>query len=140
MARAMVMRWGMSDKVGNIDYSEAAEGYSGRTSGLSTSAGTKELIEAEVRRFVQDGYDLALKTITKNKKRFENLAQGLLEYETLTGAEIKKVMEGQTLNRDEDEDDSEGAGGAPSVTAIPKTKTKTKPKTSDGGMEPEPAG
>lgn len=138
MARAMVMRWGMSDKVGNIDYSEAAEGYSGRTSGLSTSAGTKELIEAEVRRFVQDGYDLALKTITKNKKRFENLAQGLLEYETLTGAEIKKVMEGQTLNRDEDEDDSEGAGGAPSVTAIPKTKTK--PKTSDGGMEPEPAG
>ena len=100
--------------------------------------GTKELIEAEVRRFVQDGYDLALKTITKNKKRFENLAQGLLEYETLTGAEIKKVMEGQTLNRDEDEDDSEGAGGAPSVTAIPKTKTK--PKTSDGGMEPEPAG
>ena len=136
MARAMVMRWGMSDKVGNIDYSEAAEGYSGRSNGLSTSAGTKELIEAEVRKFVQDGYDLALKTITKNKKRFENLAQGLLEYETLTGAEIKKVMEGKSLNRDESEDDSKGAGGAPSVTAIPKTK----PKTSGGGMEPEPAG
>jgi cell division protease FtsH len=136
MARAMVMRWGMSDKVGNIDYSEAAEGYSGRSNGLSTSAGTKELIEAEVRKFVQDGYDLALKTITKNKKRFENLAQGLLEYETLTGAEIKKVMEGKALNRDESEDDSKGAGGAPSVTAIPKTK----PKASGGGMEPEPAG
>jgi cell division protease FtsH len=94
------------------------------------------LIEAEVRKFVQDGYDLALKTITKNKKRFENLAQGLLEYETLTGAEIKKVMEGKALNRDESEDDSKGAGGAPSVTAIPKTK----PKASGGGMEPEPAG
>ena len=134
LARAMVMRWGMSEKVGNIDYSEAAEGYSGRTSGLSTSAGTKELIEAEVRGFVQRGYDLALKTITKNKDKFENLAQGLLEYETLTGAEIKKVMEGQPLNRDED--DNEGEGGVPSLTAIPKTK----PKTNDGGgMEPEPA-
>jgi cell division protease FtsH len=123
----------MSDKVGNIDYAEAAEGYAGRTSGLSTSAGTKELIEAEVRGFVQDGYDLALKTITDNKKRFENLAQGLLEYETLTGAEIKKVMEGETLNRDED--DSTSFGGTPSVTAIPKTK----PKISDGGMKPEPS-
>jgi cell division protease FtsH len=134
LARAMVMRWGMSDKVGNIDYSEAAEGYSGRTSGLSTSAGTKELIEQEVRTFVQDGYDLATKVIIENQERFENLAQGLLEYETLTGAEIKKVMEGEVLNRDEDADDSPSTGGTPSVTAIPKTK----PKVNDGGLEPNP--
>ncbi len=86
---------------------------------------------------MQDGYDLALKTITDNKVQFENLAQGLLEYETLTGAEIKKVMEGEVLNRDEDEDDSTSAGGTPSVTAIPKTKPKS--KLSDGGMEPEPS-
>jgi cell division protease FtsH len=134
LARAMIMRWGMSDKVGNIDYSEAAEGYSGRTSGLSTSAGTKELIEREVRTFVQDGYDLATKVITENQERFENLAQGLLEYETLTGAEIKKVMEGEVLNRDEDADDRPSTGGTPSVTAIPKTK----PKVNDGGLEPNP--
>ena len=63
------------------------------------------------------------------------MAQGLLEYETLTGAEIKKVMEGETLNRDEDEDHNISDGETPSVTAIPKTK----PKTSDGGIEPEPA-
>lgn len=136
LARAMVMRWGMSDKVGNIDYSEAAEGYSGRTSGLSTSAATKELIETEVRSFVQNGYDLAMKTILDNKERFENLAQGLLEYETLTGAEIKKVMEGESLDRDGDEDDSAASGGTPSVTAVPKTKPK--PSSGGGGMEPEP--
>ena len=138
LARAMVMRWGMSDKVGNIDYSEAAEGYSGRTSGLSTSAATKELIETEVRSFVQNGYDLAMKTIVDNKERFENLAQGLLEYETLTGAEIKKVMEGESLDRDGDEDDNATSGGTPSVTAVPKTKPK--PSSSrGGGMEPEPS-
>ena len=56
LARAMVMRWGMSDKVGNIDYAEAAEGYQGTTGGFSVSAHTKELIEEEVKRFVQEGY------------------------------------------------------------------------------------
>ncbi|MGB0426233.1 MAG: ATP-dependent zinc metalloprotease FtsH, partial [Paracoccaceae bacterium] len=45
LARAMVLRWGMSDKVGNIDYSEAHEGYSGNTAGFSVSANTKEMIE-----------------------------------------------------------------------------------------------
>jgi cell division protease FtsH len=81
-------------------------------------------------------YKRAKKILTENIDDLHILGKGLLEYETLTGAEIKKVMEGKSLNRDESEDDSKGAGGAPSVTAIPKTK----PKTSGGGMEPEPAG
>jgi len=95
------------------------------------------LIETEVRKFVQNGYDLAMKTIVDNKKRFENLAQGLLEYETLTGAEIKKVMEGESLDREDDEDDSATSGGTPSVTAVPKTKPKPS-SGSSGGMEPAP--
>ena len=49
LARAMVLRWGMSDKVGNIDYTEAHEGYQGNTAGFSVSANTKELIEEEVK-------------------------------------------------------------------------------------------
>ena len=55
LARAMVLQWGMSDKVGNIDYSEAAEGYQGNTAGFSVSANTKELVEQEVQQFIQDG-------------------------------------------------------------------------------------
>ena len=62
LARAMVLRWGMSDKVGNIDYSEAHEGYSGNTAGFSVSANTKEMIEDEVKRFIQEGYDRAFKS------------------------------------------------------------------------------
>ena len=65
----------------------------------------------------------------------ENLAQGLLEYETLTGSEITKVIAGEALRRDDDDDASSDSGNAPSVTAIPKTKPKS---SSDGGMEPEP--
>ena len=59
LARAMVLRWGMSEKVGDVDYSEAHEGYSGNTAGFSVSANTKELIEEEVRRFIREAYDRA---------------------------------------------------------------------------------
>ena len=140
LARAMVLQWGMSEKVGNIDYREAAEGYSGNTAGLSVSASTKELIEEEVRRFIQDGYDRAFKILTDKNEEWERLAKGLLEYETLTGDEIKRVMAGDPPTADDDTDG--GAGEAetktPSLTAIPKTKPKSKP-SDDGGLEPEPS-
>ncbi|WP_370402274.1 ATP-dependent zinc metalloprotease FtsH [Sulfitobacter sp. JB4-11] len=142
LARAMVMRYGMSDKVGNIDYQEAAAGYqaNGGAGGFSVSAATKELIESEVKRFIDEGYNLAYKIISENEEEFERLAQGLLEYETLTGDEIKRVMAGlPPVAEDSDKDDTD-EGNAPSVTAIPKAKGKVK-KTppSEGGMEPEPS-
>ncbi|MCP4822288.1 MAG: ATP-dependent zinc metalloprotease FtsH, partial [Shimia sp.] len=140
LARAMVMQWGMSDKVGNIDYQEAAAGYqaNGGAGGFSVSATTKELIEEEVKRFIQKGYDDALKILTDKNEEWERLAQGLLEYETLTGDEIKRVMNGEAPNVGDDDDTDEG--NAPSVTAIPKTKPRNKPSGDEGGMEPEPTG
>ncbi|MEP4037664.1 ATP-dependent zinc metalloprotease FtsH [Pseudophaeobacter sp.] len=138
LSRAMIMRWGMSDKVGNIDYAEAHEGYSGNTTGFSVSAHTKELIEEEVRTFIQNGYDRAFEILTEYKDEWERLAQGLLEYETLTGDEIKRVMKGEPPH--EKGDDSDEDEGSASVTAIPKAKTK-KPSPegeSDSGLEPEP--
>lgn len=135
LARAMVMRWGMSDKVGNIDYAEAHEGYSGNTAGFSVSANTKEMIEEEVKSFIQAGYDRAFQILTDHHDEWERLAQGLLEYETLTGDEIKRVMNGEPPQADDDEDGGEDEGNA-SVTAIPKAKPKKSPP--EGGMEPEP--
>ncbi|WP_122072871.1 ATP-dependent zinc metalloprotease FtsH [Pseudophaeobacter sp. EL27] len=138
LSRAMIMRWGMSDKVGNIDYAEAHEGYSGNTTGFSVSAHTKELIEEEVRTFIQNGYDRAFEILTEYKDEWERLAQGLLEYETLTGDEIKRVMKGEPPH--EKGDDSDEDEGNASVTAIPKAKTK-KPSPEgegDSGLEPEP--
>jgi len=137
MARSMVMRYGMSDKVGNIDYSEAHEGYSGSTGGFSVSANTKELIEEEVKRFIDEGYDVAVKLIEDNAEEFERLAQGLLEYETLTGEEIQRVMRGEPPHK-ADDDDTPDEGSAPSVTAVPKTKPRNKP-SGDGGLDPEPS-
>ncbi|SLN67622.1 ATP-dependent zinc metalloprotease FtsH [Roseivivax jejudonensis] len=139
LARAMVLRWGMSEKIGNIDYAEAHEGYQGNTAGLSVSAHTKELIEDEVRRFISEAYERAYKILMDRREEWERLAEGLLEYETLTGDEIKRVMNGEPPQSG---DDDKGAGeikdDRPSVTAIPKTKPKSKPAGGDGGMEPEP--
>ncbi len=139
LARAMVMRWGMSDKVGNIDYAEAAEGYSGNTAGFSVSANTKELIEEEVRRFVQAGYERAKSIIEERRDDWERLAQGLLEYETLTGDEIKRVIAGEPPHVDDDESGSaEKADDEPSVLSIPKTRPRKKPRDDNGELEPEP--
>ncbi|MZQ89372.1 ATP-dependent zinc metalloprotease FtsH [Frigidibacter albus] len=134
VARAMVMRWGMSEKIGNIDYSEAHEGYQGNTGGFSVSAETKRMIEDEVKIIVDEGYARAMQILTEHEEEFERLAQGLLEYETLTGDEIKRVMRGEPL-ADPGNDETPPSGNATSVTAIPKT---TKPKAPKGGLEPEP--
>lgn len=138
LARAMVMRWGMSDKVGNIDYAEAHQGYQGQTGGFSVSASTKELIESEVKRLIDAGYDRAKSILLEKGEKFERLAQGLLEYETLTGDEIKRVVEGLPPKEDDDEDETPKGSAPVSVTAVPKTKPKPR-KKGDGDMEPEPS-
>jgi cell division protease FtsH len=132
LARAMVMRWGMSDKVGDVDYQAAHEGYSGgNIGGFSISAKTKELIEEEVKSLIDEGYASALFILKKKKKEFERLAQGLLEYETLTGDEIEKVIKGKKIINIDDEEPSKSKA-KPSLAAVPKTSRKPrKPKKLD---------
>ncbi len=135
LSRAMVLRWGMSDVVGNIDYAEAAEGYQGNTGGFSVSAETKRAIEQEVKRLIDEGYETARKILIERQEDWERLAKGLLEYETLTGDEIRKVIAGEKLGTGDDADTPAApGGGAPSVAAIPKTRRPRKPKA-----DPEPA-
>jgi cell division protease FtsH len=138
IARAMVTQFGMSEKLGNIDYANRQETHLGPQQGaVNAGPDTQEIIDAEVRKLVDEGYDRAKAILTEHADQLENLAQGLLEYETLTGAEIKKVIAGEALNRGSDDDDTDMGGNAPSVAAIPKTKKpKSKPK---GDMEPDPA-
>jgi cell division protease FtsH len=130
LARAMVMRWGMSDKIGNIDYAEAHEGYTGGTAGFSVSANTKQLIEDEVRELIDEGYRTARRILEEKAVEFERLALGLLEYETLTGEEITRVVAGEVLGAA-----SEEAKPAPSLSSIPRTKPAAKPapKADDEG-------
>jgi cell division protease FtsH len=139
LARAMVLRWGMSDRIGNVDYEQAHEGYMGNAAGgFSISAHTKELIEEEVKRLIDEAYERAYKILTERSEEWERLAQGLLEYETLTGEEIDRVIKGEPPESDDDGSAPE-KDDKPSVTAIPKTKPKPSSGLGDGGPEPEPS-
>ncbi len=141
LARAMVLRWGMSDKVGNVDYEQAHEGYMGNgAGGFSISAHTKELIEDEVKHMIDTAYQTAFDILTERKEEWERLAEGLLEYETLTGEEIERVIRGEPPEAgDQSGGSSVKEDDKPSVTAIPKTKPKSAPDAGDGGLEPEPS-
>jgi len=132
IARAMVPQFGMSDRIGNVNYSGEQESYLGsyNSGGPQISSETQNIIEEEVKRLIDDGYETAFSILSEKKVEFERLAEGLIEYETLTGDEIKKVIAGEPLNRD---DDSSSSGGTP-LTSVPKTK---KPK-SEPDMEPQP--
>ena len=136
IARAMVTQFGFSDLLGNVDYANERESYLGTASGgTSHSGNTQKLIDDEVKRIADEGYETAKKILTERMDDLHRLANGLLEYETLTGDQIRKVIAGEPLasNSDEPPKDTGGSG----VVAIPKTRAR-KPKTSEGSAEPEP--
>jgi len=137
IARAMVTQFGFSDDLGNIDYANQQESYLGPyQAGSNNSAETQQKIDAEVRKLVDEGYETAKRILTEHAEEHHRLAEALLEYETLTGPEIRKVMNGEPLNRDDDDGDTP-TGNVASLGAIPKTRPKARP-AGDGPTDPEP--
>jgi cell division protease FtsH len=98
MARNMVTKWGLSDKVGAVDYGEddATRFYAANK---PFSEETGKVIDEEVKRIVSEALDRA-KAILKDKKAdLETLARALLEYETLSGDEIKDLLVGKEIRK-----------------------------------------
>mgnify|MGYP003323661416 CR=1 FL=1 len=94
------------------------------------------IIDEKVKEIIDEGYNTAKKILKEKSKDLENLALGLLEYETLTGTEIVRVISGKSLNRNDDDSDNMD-GIQSSVVSIPRTK-KIKLKD-DGALDPEPS-
>src|SRR3546814_4568344 len=98
----MVTRWGMSDALGPLQYAEADEevllGYS-MNKQRQMSNETAQLIDAEIKSIVEGGYVRAKEVLTENIDQLHALAKALLEYETLNGDEIKRVMAGEKIDR-----------------------------------------
>ena len=138
IARAMVMQFGMSDNLGNIDYANEQQTYLGPSSpGSHLGPETQEKIDIEVRKLVDEGYAKAKSILKKEKKKLDLLANGLLEYETLTGSEITQVLSGKPLNRDLDDfDEPDDKQNKNSVTSIPKTGITGRRK--GGGLKSQP--
>ncbi|MEM6441867.1 MAG: ATP-dependent zinc metalloprotease FtsH, partial [Pseudomonadota bacterium] len=141
IARAMVTQFGMSAELGNIDYANEQQSFLGAYQGQSqVSPETQKLIDAEVRQIVDEGYERAKTILTEKRDDLEALAQGLLEYETLTGDEIGKIIRGEPIDRSDDDGGatpSKGETARPGLAAIPKAGKRPR---GDGGMEPQPQG
>ncbi|ALV27287.1 ATP-dependent zinc metalloprotease FtsH [Pannonibacter sp. Q-1] len=137
LARAMVTQWGYSDKLGKVAYGDNQEevflGHSvARQQNVSEE--TARIIDAEVRRFVEDGFNEARRILTERADDLETLAKGLIEYETLSGEEIKNLLAGKPPVRDEDDDQPVGRS-----SAVPSAGAKRGGEGgAPSGMEPQP--
>ncbi|MGN6356805.1 MAG: ATP-dependent zinc metalloprotease FtsH [Novosphingobium sp.] len=111
LARNMVTKWGMSDKLGPLQYEEQQEGYLGMggSARLFASDETNKLIDSEIRVLVDTAHQRAVDVLKDQEDKLHLLAQALLEYETLTGDEIKELLESGKIDRPD----------APSGTAKP---------------------
>jgi cell division protease FtsH len=104
LARAMVTKWGFSDKLGVVSYGENQDevflGHSvSRTQSISEE--TANTIDAEVKKLVQGGFDEARRILTEKMDDLHTLAKALLEYETLSGEEIVNALKGVPPVRDD---------------------------------------
>jgi cell division protease FtsH len=137
LARAMVTRWGYSKSLGTVAYGENQEevflGHSVARN-QNVSEATARIIDDEIKRLVEEGHRLATKILKTKQKELEVLAKGLLEFETLTGDEIKDLLNGKPPLRGEERKQAQ-AEPASSVPTAGKAPGRRKPA---GDMEPQP--
>jgi cell division protease FtsH len=139
LAKAMVTRYGYSDELGTVMYGENQEevflGMSVQRH-QNISEMTAQKIDSEVRRLVAYGYEEARRILTEKRGALENVAQALLEHETLTGDEVRKVMDGGTIVRDMGDAPKGPTGSA--VPAAGRARKRGEGEEPAGGMEPQP--
>ena len=137
LARAMVTRWGLSDAVGPVDYADdQGQVFLGQQlmQSSSVSEETSQKIEEEVRQLIQTGMDDARSIMSEFREQWTMIAEGLLEYETLTGDDIRRMMDGKPPLRPNDNDSSTGT---PSAVPVTGKRRKDLGESFDG--KPEPA-
>jgi len=133
----------MSDKLGPLLYAENEEevflGHSvARQQQVAET--TQQVVDAEVKGFVNDGYETANSLLKSHIDQLHTIAKGLLEYETLTGDEIRDLLNGKPPVRETMDDDTPKG---PRVATVPSTggsREKDDRGGEPGGLEPQPQG
>ena len=135
LARRMVTEFGFSEKLGRLRYAENEEevflGHS-VTQRKNVSEATAKLIDEEIRRLVDEGEETARDILTARLDELHALARGLLEYETLSADEIRRIIKGERIVR-------ENTASAPQ-TEEPRSgrRSSVPPSGRPAGLEPEP--
>ena len=102
LARSMVTEWGMSDLLGPVLYAENSEEvFLGKsvTQNKNMSEETARVVDAEIKRLVCEAHEGAVNILKEKKEDWERLSEALIEYETLTGEEIRQVINGEKINK-----------------------------------------
>ncbi len=124
LARNMVTKWGLSEKLGPLLYAEDEnEGYLGRSGGGGNVSGeTAKLIDQEIRDIIDECYSVATKILHDNRDKLDAMALALMKYETIDSDQIDDIMEGRDPR--EPKDWSGGSTGKPVEQAEPKPESE----------------
>ncbi len=133
IARRMVTEFGMSDRLGRVRYTaneqEIFLGH-GTHSTQNVSNDTARVIDEEVRRLIEEGEALARQILTEHMENLHKIARALLDFESLSGDEIKAILRGESINRDDI--------GRPAPTPRANVAKRPSIPTTIGGFEPKP--
>jgi cell division protease FtsH len=124
LANAMVTQWGMSETLGPILFAATEE----NSAPMIRSPEAVAKVDAEIKRIVNDAHKEATRILTTHRDHLEVVAQALIEYETLTGEEIKTLMNGGKINRP----DPSAEGPKPIRSKLPSSKKTDVTGESDG--------
>ena len=143
MARKMVCEWGMSEKMGPLTYGAKEEQvFLGKdfSSQKNFSDQTAKLIDQEVKTLVMGGYTRATELLTQNRDKLEEMAQALLEHETLNAKNIQNILNGKDISDNEDSGMSQNSKKDETPSQNIKPKTDSEEGLLGGGMpDPSPA-
>ena len=98
----MVTEWGMSDKLGRLRYADNNEQvFLGRSiaQNRNVSDDTAMLIDSEVRRIVEEAEQRARETLSAHRDALHAVSEALLDYETLSGSEVRQILDGKPVTR-----------------------------------------
>jgi cell division protease FtsH len=99
LAKRMVLDWGMSEKLGLVSYSPDERRTMPEFAGKEYSEKTAELVDQEVRAFIDEAYRDARQILEDNREKLQALAAALIKYETLTGDEVHQIVDGKLLDK-----------------------------------------
>jgi len=142
LARAMVCQWGMSDKLGMVQYGDNNEFvFLGREVSRSKdySEQTAQEIDNEVKRFIDEAFRRAKEIIDNNRDKLEMIANCLLEYETLEGFQVEEIIRTGKFTPPPPTPDVTPPTGAQAATPLPEVIKPLPPKINPGLGTPAPA-
>ncbi len=131
LARNMVTKWGLSEKLGPLMYAEEeGEVFLGRSAGsqhANVSGETAKLIDEEVRSIIDHCYGTAKQILTDNRDKLDMMAEALMKYETIDAPQIDDIMAGRPPREPRDWEGGSGTSGTPAVP------DDSRPQTPIGG-------